>query len=67
MRDFLSVKVRRRKCSSTGSDEGGRRVNPARISAADGTKIARQRVRLHAARQCRRAGNWSRASGGFRW
>ncbi|KAL4712917.1 hypothetical protein ACJJTC_011987 [Scirpophaga incertulas] len=36
--------------------QGGRRVNPARISAADGTKIAGRRVRLHAARQCRRAG-----------
>lgn len=27
---------------------GGRRVNPARISAVDGTEIARRRVRLHA-------------------
>ncbi|CAH2066936.1 unnamed protein product, partial [Iphiclides podalirius] len=35
-------------------DWGGRRVNPARISAAAGTEIARRRVRLHAARQCRR-------------
>ena len=47
---------RRRKCVTTGGDRGGRRVNPARISAPDETKIARRRVRLHAARQCRRAG-----------
>lgn len=48
--------VRRRKCAATSSYRGGRRVNPARISAADETKIAGRRVRLHAARQCRRAG-----------
>lgn len=47
---------RRRKCVTTGGDRGGHRVNPARISAPDETKIARRRVRLHAARQCRRAG-----------
>ncbi|CAH0725924.1 unnamed protein product, partial [Brenthis ino] len=43
---------------------GSRRVNPARISAADETKIARRRVQLHTARQCRRAGTRSLARRG---
>lgn len=47
---------RRRKCVTTAGDRGGHRVNPARISAPDETKIARRRIRLHTARQCRRAG-----------
>lgn len=38
---------------------GGHNFNPARISAPDEIKIARRRVQLHAARQCRPAGRLS--------